>query len=178
VKLPHAGSRQVVEPRLSPIRRTLAEVNPGLMISEVISIQRQMDATLLTERLLSGFAAAFGTLALLLAAVGLYGVLSYDFARQRQSIGIRMALGASPSSIAGGVLRRTGLLVGAGMFCGLPFAAMALRAADSLLWGVTPGDPASYLLGVAVLGLVGFLSAWIPVRRASGIDPMEALRHQ
>jgi ABC-type antimicrobial peptide transport system permease subunit len=162
---------------LEPIRRRLAEVESGLMISEVISIRRQLEATLLTERLLSGLATAFGALAMLLAVVGLYGVLSYGVAQQRQSIGIRMALGASPSSVAGSVLRQSGLVLAIGMLCGLPIALMAVRAAQSLLWGVKPGDPTSYLLGGAMLCLAGFFSAWIPARRAAAIEPAEALRH-
>jgi ABC-type antimicrobial peptide transport system permease subunit len=162
---------------LQPIRRRLAEVHSGLMISEVISIRQQVDATLLTERLLSGLATAFGALAMILASVGLYGVLSYRIGQQRHSIGIRMALGASPSSVAGGVLRQSGLVVAGGMLCGLPFAVMAARAADSLLWGVKPGDPTIYLMGTAMLCVVGFVSAWLPARRASAIEPAEALRH-
>jgi ABC-type antimicrobial peptide transport system permease subunit len=162
---------------LQPVRRKLAEVDPGLMISEVISIRRQMDATLLTERLLSGLATAFGALAMILASVGLYGMLSYRVGQQRQSIGIRMALGASPSSVMGNVLRQTALVVAAGVLCGLPVAVIAARAADSLLWGVKPGDPAIYLMGAATLCLAGFVSAWLPARRASAIDPAESLRH-
>ncbi|HVV45538.1 MAG TPA: ABC transporter permease, partial [Bryobacteraceae bacterium] len=136
---------------LEPVRRRVAEVDPGLMISEVISLRRQMDATLLTERLLSGLATVFGALAMLLAAVGLYGVLSYTVAQQRQLIGIRMALGATPLSVAGRVLWQSGLIVAAGVFCGVPVAAMAVRAADSLLWGVKAGDPGIYLLGISML---------------------------
>jgi ABC-type antimicrobial peptide transport system permease subunit len=147
------------------------------MVSEVISIRRQTDATLLTERLLSGLGTTFGALAMLLAAVGLYGVLSYAIAQQRPSIGIRMALGASPSSVAGSVLRKSGLILTAGILCGLPIAVMAARAAASLLWGVKPGDPTIYLLSVAMLCLVGFASSWIPARRASDVQPAEALRH-
>ena len=162
---------------LKPIRRKLAEVDSGLMISEVISIRRQMDATLLTERLLSGLATTFGALAMILASVGLYGMLSYRVGQQRQSIGIRMALGASPSSVMGGVLQQTGLVVAAGLLCGLPFAVIAARGADSLLWGVKPEDPAIYLMGAATLCLAGFVSAWLPARRASAIEPAEALRH-
>jgi predicted permease len=162
---------------LGPIQRRLAEVDSGLMISEVISIRGQMDATLLAERLLSGLATTFGVLAMLLAAVGLYGVLSYGIAQQRPSIGIRMALGASPSSIAGNVLWKSGLILTAGMLCGLPIAVTSVQAAASLLWGVKPGDPTIYVLGVAMLYLVGFVSAWIPARRASSVVPAEALRH-
>jgi ABC-type antimicrobial peptide transport system permease subunit len=155
----------------------LAEVDSGLMISEVISMRRQMDATLLTERLLSGLATAFGALAMILASIGLYGVLSYRIGQQRQSIGIRMALGASPSSVMGGVLRQSGLVVASGMLCGLPFAVLAVRAADSLLWGMKRGDPTIYLMGAAILCLAGLVSAWLPARRASAIEPAEALRH-
>ncbi len=162
---------------LQPIRRKLAEVDSGLMISEVISMRRQIDATLLTERLLSGLATAFGALAMILASVGLYGVLSYRIGQQRQSIGIRMALGASPSTVAGDVLRQSGIVLAAGMLSGLPLALMAARAADSLLWGVKSGDPTIYLMGAAIICLAGFVSAWLPARRASAIEPAEALRH-
>jgi predicted permease len=162
---------------LEAVRRRVADVDPGLMISEVITLRRQMDATLLTERLLSGLATAFGALAMLLAAVGLYGVLSYAVAQQRQLIGIRMALGATPSSVARRVLRQSGLIVVVGVLCGLPFAAMAVRAADSLLWGVKAGDPGIYVAGIAMLIAVGFVSTWFPARRASGIEPAEALRY-
>jgi ABC-type antimicrobial peptide transport system permease subunit len=78
---------------------------------------------------------------MILASIGLYGMLSYRIGQQRQSIGIRMALGASPSSVMGSVLSQSGLVVMAGLICGLPFAVIAARAADSLLWGVRPGIP-------------------------------------
>jgi NADH:ubiquinone oxidoreductase subunit K len=162
---------------LEPVRRRVAEVDPGLMISEVISLRRQMDATLLTERLLSGLASVFGALAMLLAAVGLYGVLSYAVAQQRQLIGIRMALGATPSAAAGQVLRQSGLIVAAGMLCGLPFAAMAVRASDSLLWGVKAGDLEIYVAAVGVVVGVGLVSTWFPARTASSTEPAEALRY-
>jgi ABC-type antimicrobial peptide transport system permease subunit len=116
-------------------------------------------------------------LALLLAAVGLYGVLSYRIGQQRQAIGIRMALGASALSVSLSVLRQSGVVVAAGLVGGLPFAVLATRAADSMLWGVKSSDVAIYALSVAVLALVSFASAWIPARRASSIEPAEVLRH-
>ena len=162
---------------LQPIRSKIAGVEPGLLVSEVITIQQQLDSTLLTERLLSGLSSAFGILALILAAVGLYGVLSYRIGQQRQSIGIRMALGASPSSVAMDVLRQSGLVVAIGILCGLPFAFLAARSADSMLWGVKSSDPTIYIVAVALLTLVGVASAFLPARRASSIEPAEALRH-
>jgi predicted permease len=162
---------------LQPIRRTLAAVDSQIFVSEVMPIRRQLDSTLLTERLLSGLSAGFGALALVLAAVGLFGVLSYRIGRQRHAIGIRLALGASRSSVVFGVLRQSGVVVAAGLLLGLPLAILAARAADSLLWGIHSSDPGIYAAAVAVLGVIAFASTWLPARRASAIEPAEALRH-
>jgi ABC-type antimicrobial peptide transport system permease subunit len=141
-------------------------------------MRRQLDTTLLTERLLSRLATAFGVLALILASVGLYGILSYRIGQQRRSIGIRMALGASPSSVALAVARQSGLIIAIGLLCGLPFALVAARAADSMMYGMKSSDPTIYLASVAVLCLGGFVSTWLPAQRASSIDPAEALRSE
>lgn len=162
---------------VQPIRNRLAALDSAVLVSDVLTIRSQLDSTLLTERLLSGLSSAFGLLALILASVGLYGVLSYRIGQQRQSISIRMALGASPSSVALNVLRQSGLVVAAGLLAGLPFACLAARTADSMLWGVKSSDPAVYLVAMALLSLVGFVSSFLPARRASAIQPAEALRH-
>jgi predicted permease len=161
---------------MRPIRSAIAQVDPALMISDVITMRRQIDTTLLTERLLSGLSAVFGTLALALASIGLYGVLSYRVGQQKQAIGIRMALGASPGSVARGVLRQSAAVVTLGLVCGLPFAVLGARAAESLLWGVKPGDAATYAVAAGVLSLAALASAWLPARRAANVDPAEALR--
>src|SRR5262245_59722557 len=105
---------------LPAVRRALSEIAPDLLISDVITIQKQVDATLLTESLLSGLSVTFGILAMFLAAVGLYGLLNYRVGRQRHSIGIRMTLGASRSAVALDVLRTSGLVIGIGIVGGLP----------------------------------------------------------
>jgi ABC-type antimicrobial peptide transport system permease subunit len=169
------GSRQA--DLLRELRSRLDGLDPELLMSEVITIRRQLDSTLVSQRLLSGLSAAFGILALILASVGLYGVLSYRIEQQRQVIGIQMALGASPSSVGLSVVRQSGAAIAAGIVCGLPFAFLAERMADSLMWGVKASDPATYLIGAAILSIVGLASAWLPARRASAIDPAEALRH-
>jgi predicted permease len=161
---------------VQPIRK-VASFNPAMLVSEVITIRSQLDSTLLTERLLSGLSSAFGVLAMILAAIGLYGVLSYRIGQQRQSIGVRMALGASPASVRLAVLRQSAWVIGAGLACGLPFAILAVRMADSMLWDVRSSDPLVYLAAVVLLSLAGLVSAWIPARRASSIHPAEALRH-
>jgi len=162
---------------LQPIRSRIAKIEPRALVSEVLTIRGQVDSTLLTERILSQISTAFGLLALTLASIGLYGVLSYHIGQQRQSIGIRMALGASPSSVALNVMRQSGVVIAAGLLCGMPFAYLAARAAESMLWGVKSTDPMIYMAGIALLSVVGFLSAGLPARRASNIEPSEALRH-
>lgn len=162
---------------LEPVRKAVAQADPGILISDVITLRRQIDSTLLTERLLSGLSAAFGFLAILLASIGLYGVLSYRISRQSQSIGIRMALGATPSSIARSVLRQCALVLAVGLLAGLPFAYAAARLANAMLWGIEAGNPLIYLACAGLLSLCAIASAWLPARRASAIEPAAALRH-
>jgi predicted permease len=162
---------------LPPVRKALSGIAPDILISDVITIQKQLDATLLTERLLSGLSATFGILAMFLAAVGLYGLLSYRVGRQRHSIGIRMALGASPSAVTMGVLRHSGLVIAIGIVAALPFAFMAARTAGSMLWGVKAEQLSIYAICISLLLIVGMLSAYLPARRAAKVEPVEALRH-
>jgi predicted permease len=162
---------------LPPVQRALSAIAPDILISDVITIQKQIDATLLTERLLSGLSATFGILAMFLAAIGLYGLLSYRVGRQRHSIGIRMALGASPSAVAISVLRHSGLVIAMGIVAGLPFAFMTARMAGSMLWGVNAEQLSTYAVSVGLLLIVGMLSAYIPARRAANVQPLDALRH-
>ena len=162
---------------LQPVRKALVRIDPGILISDVITLRHQLNSTLLTERLLSGVSGVFGVLAMLLAAIGLYGVLSYRIGRQQQAIGIRMALGATPSSMARSILRQSGRVAALGLLAGLPFAIVAARLAGTLLWGVTASDPMIYLACAVMLFVVSLVSAYLPARRASGIEPAEALRH-
>lgn len=161
---------------MPPIRNVLARINPGILISDVITIRTQLDSTLLTERLLSGLSAVFGFVATILAAVGLYGVLSYRVSRQRQAIGVRMALGATQATVTQAILWQSIKVVAIGLAVGLPAAVVAARMAESMLWGVGPTDPLVYIAGVGVLFLVAVLSAYFPARRAAAIEPAEALR--
>jgi len=162
---------------LQPVRNAVARIDRRILISDVITIRSQLDGTLLTERLLSGLSSAFGLLAMILASIGLYGVLSYRIGRQRLSIGIQMALGATPSYVALRVLRQSGVVIVAGLTLGLPFAMLAARLADTLFWGVKASDPMIYIASAALLSFVGIASAYLPARRAAGVDPARALRH-
>jgi len=136
----------------------------------------QVDASLTQERLLAMLAGFFGALALLLAGIGLYGVTSYAVSRRRAEIGIRMALGADRGGVVRLVLGRVAMLVGAGVLAGGGLSLWASRFAESLLFGLGPRDPATFVLAAAVLALVGAAAGWLPARRASRLDPAQVLR--
>ena len=115
-------------------------------------------------------------MALLLAAFGLYGVLSYAVSQRRREIGVRMALGAGRGQVIGLVVGQGGALVAVGIVLGLLAAAAATRIVDSVLFGVAPADPLTFAAVTAVLLGVGFFACWLPARRAARIDPMDVLR--
>ena len=127
-------------------------------------------------RSLGLLAAFFGALALLLASIGLYGVMSYAVARRRTEIGIRIALGAERSRVIGMVLGDVARIVAAGITIGLIAALMLTRLASGLLFGVKPNDPLTLTISALTLITVALAAAIIPARRAANLDPMTALR--
>lgn len=132
--------------------------------------------SLVTERLMASLSGFLGALALLIATIGLYGVMSYAVTRRKAEIGIRMALGADPRKVVRMVLAESGVLVVAGVIVGIALAIVSSRWAASLLYGLEPWDPASFSLAVGALGSVSLVAAWIPARRASRLAPTIALR--
>ncbi|MCG6926415.1 MAG: ABC transporter permease [Acidobacteria bacterium] len=160
------------------VRDLIARVAPGLPITGVRSLDEQVERSLGQERLLGQLTAFFGLLALLLAAVGLYGVLAYSVSQRTNEIGIRMALGAEPSRMLGTVLGSAMRWVGAGVVIGLAAALAASRFLSGLLFGLDPIDPPTLLVTTGALVLVASLAAYGPARRASRLDPVSALRHE
>jgi predicted permease len=130
------------------------------------------------ERVIAMLSGFFGGLALLLAGLGLYGVMSYAVSRRRTEIGIRMALGASPAGAVRLVLTRVALLVGMGVAAGAVLAGWTSRfvASSGLLFGLQPRDPATFVSAALVLGAIGAIAGYLPARRASRIDPARVLR--
>ena len=124
---------------------------------------------------LSGF---FGFLAVLLATVGLYGVLSYTVAQRRNEIGIRMSLGADRLKIVKLIMGDAGILLAIGLGVGLLLALLSAKAASSMLFGLKPSDPVTIAVAIAALGAPGALASYLPARRAAGQDPMAALRDE
>lgn len=157
------------------LTQAIREVVPGSTVAYELVRTYVRDA-LVTERLMASLSGFFGVLAMLIATIGLYGVMSYMVSRRRVEIGIRMALGAEPGTVIRMVLRESGLLVVIGIVAGTALAVFASKWAASLLFELKPWDPVSIVVAVALLGSVSLLAAWIPARRASRVAPTVALR--
>jgi len=160
------------------IRRLVAEVGATVPVDRIRTLDRLLDGSVKNERIIAQLSAFFGALALLLACVGLYGVLSYAVARRTSEIGIRMALGAAPGRIVRMTLAETGLLVAGGALIGIPAAIAASRLVSSRLYGVGVADPVILSGATAALAVVAMLAAAVPALRAAGVDPVGALRSE
>ncbi len=160
------------------IRQTIKEVNHSLPVEDVRTLSDHINRSLTQQTLVARLASFFGLLALLLACIGLYGVLSYGVARRTNEIGIRMALGARNRSVLWLVLREALLLVAIGLVIGV-FASLALtKTAASLLYELKPNDPLTIALATLLLAAVAIVAGYLPARRASRVDPMTALREE
>jgi putative ABC transport system permease protein len=174
----HVRSAAAPAPLRASIEEAVHRLDPNVPVYDVRTIGEQIDRALRTERTFAMLSSTFGVLALLLSAVGLYGVMANAVSRRTRELGIRLALGAEPRRILRLVLGEAGLLVAFGAVAGLPAAWLTGRAIRSLLFGVQPGDWTSVAAAVGVLMAVAGLSAWIPARRAARVDPMVALRSE
>lgn len=157
-------------------RRTLASIDPNLTVSDLRSLDAQVAGNFDEERLIAQLTSLFGILALILASVGLYGVTSYLVARRTSEIGIRMALGATRSSVIAMVLRGVLTQIGLGLLLGIPSALLAGHLMASLLYKVKEYDPLATIAATAVLASCAIAAGFIPARRAASIEPMNALR--
>ena len=157
-------------------RRTLAAIDPNLTVMHFSPYDAEIAGNFNQDRLLARLTSLFGILALVLASVGLYGVMSYFVVRRTSEIGIRMALGAARSGVVALVLRSALWQVLIGLAIGTPAAFFAGRLMASLLYGVSAYDPLSFVAATGILALCAFTAGFIPARRAASIDPMRALR--
>jgi hypothetical protein len=160
----------------SAIRQALLAVDAHLPITEIIPLREEYDAGLSREKLLARLTGAFGFLAEALAALGFYGLLSFNVTRRTAEIGIRVAMGATPAQVRELVLRPTLWILIAGILPGIALTEAASRGARALFYGSGTIDVWALAFAICVLGLVGMLAAWRPARRAAVIDPVEALR--
>ncbi len=161
---------------VAAVKRVLNEINPAITVS-FQWFKPMIEATILRERLMATLSGFFGLLALLLACIGLYGILSYGVASRTNEIGIRMALGAGRRDVSWLILREALLLVIAGVVVGLPMIFAVTRLASTLLFGLTPTDPISLIFAALLMFTVAMVAGYLPARRATRVDPMEALRN-
>ncbi len=160
----------------STIRRIVQGLDPNIPVFEMKTLEKQLENSLVTERLVASLSSAFGLLATLLAAIGLYGVMAYTVNRRTREIGIRMALGAARRDVMWLVMREVLILVGVGIAIGLPAAWGATRLVQTQLYGITPNDAGTIALATLGIALVAGLAGYLPALRATRVDPMRALR--
>jgi predicted permease len=160
------------------LRQQVRNLDAALPVYEMKTLEKQLDETLNTERLIALLSAAFGVLATLLAALGLYGVMAFVVERRTKELGLRMALGARQSEVLWLVLREMLLLFAIGLAIGVPSAYALSRYVSSQLFGVKPTDPWTAASALVVLGIVTLAAGLLPARRASNIDPIRALRYE
>jgi predicted permease len=160
------------------VRHEVQSLDQNLPVTELQTLSGVVAGSLFAARMGAVLLAVFGSLALLLAAIGLYGVMSYTVSRRTREIGIRMALGAATGNVLRLVLKEGMSLVGSGVAVGLIVAAAVTRLLASFLYGVSPLDAATFVAIPMVLALVAFLASYLPARRAAKVDPMIALRYE
>ncbi len=160
----------------SRVKQTIFATSPDISI-EFSTIENMIHDELQAERLMATLSGCFGVLAVLLATLGLYGVMSYAVIRRTNEIGIRMTLGAGRGEITAMIVRESGMLLAVGLGVGIPLAVGGSRAASSMLFGLKAYDPLTLALAAALLAAVAVAASYLPARRATQVDPMVALRY-
>ena len=160
------------------LRQDILDLNPSLPIDNVMTMEARLSSSVAQPRFYALVLGVFAAGALALAMVGIYGVLAYTVSRRSREIGLRMALGADGGRIRNLVIRQGALLVGVGVAFGLAGALVTTRALESLLFGVTPLDLPTLIAVPVVLVTVAIVACYLPVRRATRVNPMDALRYE
>jgi predicted permease len=161
---------------LDLLRRTVLEMDPSMAIYDAQTLTDHLALPLFPARVAAGFLGAFGLLAVVLAATGVYGMMAYAVSRRTREIGIRMALGASASQVLGVVMGRSGMLLGIGAVAGIGIALAAGKFFALVLYGISDKDPLTYVVAIGAMMLVALAACWLPARRAIRVDPSTALR--
>jgi predicted permease len=165
--------------RLAPtLERLVRDADPGLRLRTPQTYSAVVDRSIVTERIMATLGGFFGLLALIVACLGIFGVMAFQVSRRTNEIGLRMALGASRSGIVAMVLREVAGMLVVGSLIGAGAARALSGMAGKMLFGLTPTQPAVFTLSAGVLALAALAAGWLPARRASRVDPMVALRHE
>jgi predicted lysophospholipase L1 biosynthesis ABC-type transport system permease subunit len=163
---------------LSDVRRVIQQAEPKMPISRARMVTDAIDERIVQDRLLARLSIAFGVVAALLAAMGLYGVLSYGVARRTNEIGIRKALGAQQATLIAMIVRETGWLLVVGVIAGAALSVATIRLITSRLYGLSPNDPVTLIAATAALAAVALIATLMPAYRAARVDPLVALRYE
>jgi ABC-type antimicrobial peptide transport system permease subunit len=164
------------EQTIADLRAAVAAVDPNLPLLSVTTIHEQVSRLMTDDELISSLTGLFSLLALLLAAIGLYGVMSYNVVRRTNEIGIRFALGAQATTVLWMVLGESLLLLVVGLALGLPLTIVLTRIIKGQLFGLGPADPVTFAVAITLVSAMTLLAAWLPARRATKVDPMVSLR--
>jgi predicted permease len=165
--------------RLTPsLERLVREVDPSLRVRTALPYGTLVDRSIATERIMATLGGLFGVLALIIAAIGLFGLLAFQVSRRTNELGVRMALGAGRHAMIFLVLRDVAGIAVAGVAIGAAGALALSGLARGILFGLTPTDPTAFVIAASILGLTALLAGWLPARRASRVDPLVALRHE
>jgi len=151
-------------------------LDPNVPLEDPMTQQEQFQKSYEQQRMFAAMGGFFGLLAALMVATGLYGVHSYRVSRRTTEIGVRMALGASRVQVLGMVLRESALVLVFGLAAGVPLTLLAARPLKSMLYQLSPFDPASFVLAITAMITISAIAALVPARRAASIEPMQALR--
>jgi predicted permease len=163
---------------VAAVRKEVKALDPEASVDRITTVSAELSNSLAPERMAAALTSVFGGIALLLSAVGLYGVMAFAVSRRTREIGIRMAIGASRSDVLKLILREGALLVASGLALGLAGALAVTRLIATQLYGVTATDPLTFVLISGLLTFIAFLACWLPARRATRVDPMIALRYE
>lgn len=166
------------EQLIQPVRKAIAALDSNVPLNGIHTLDELVDSSIARDILVARLSTFFGLLALALACVGLYGVMSYTVSRRTREIGVRMALGAQRTQVLGMVLQEALKLVLIGIGIGIPVALLSSRVFSSMLFGLSTADPLSMVLVILLLGMIASIAGFIPARRATKVDPMVALRYE
>ena len=174
----YARTASAPEPFAAAVRREVQTLDPSLPVFDVRTLREQTDRSLWAERSTAGLLTLFGLLALLLAASGIFGIVSYFISQRTRDIGIRLALGAQPAAVIRLVMGEVLVLVGLGVVLGVGATLALTHLLRGLLYGISPTDLFAFVSAPAVLFAVALLASFLPARRAAKIDPLRTLRAQ
>ncbi len=169
---PGANQQEIV----SRVRSSIAQINPNILVDSISSLDEQVERSIAQQTLIARLTSFFGVIAVFLACIGIYGLLSYSVARRTSELGIRLALGAQSRKLLWLVLRESLLLLVLGLAIGVPIALSSTRILKSLLFELSPLDPVAMSTSIVAVAVMTIAAAWLPARRATRINPIQALR--